>query len=188
MWWWQKARFVPCRYGKHAKLDEVPYGLEFWVRIGRSSDKMPAYETNMLGHATVVYAKQCCVELLADFAPDIANSHAAHGGPHPCHPMSLAQVVNHRDVVVVDRTSVWGNPFKIGKDGDRASVIAKYRRYFYHPDRVQLRELAVKHLRGKSLMCWCAPLACHADVLLEWANASPRERAMLLSERRSCAK
>jgi len=27
-------------------------------------------------------------------------------------------------------------------------------------------------LRGKDLVCWCAPLPCHADVLLELANAT----------------
>ena len=29
---------------------------------------------------------------------------------------------------------------------------------------------AIQALRGKDLICWCAPLACHADVLLEVAN------------------
>ena len=28
-------------------------------------------------------------------------------------------------------------------------------------------------LRGKDLVCWCAPEACHADVLLKLANAEP---------------
>ncbi|GAG87489.1 unnamed protein product, partial [marine sediment metagenome] len=27
-------------------------------------------------------------------------------------------------------------------------------------------------LKGKDLVCWCAPLPCHADVLLELANPS----------------
>ena len=26
------------------------------------------------------------------------------------------------------------------------------------------------HLRGKDLVCWCAPQACHADILLREAN------------------
>lgn len=31
--------------------------------------------------------------------------------------------------------------------------------------------LIKKELKGKDLVCWCAPLPCHADVLLELANA-----------------
>jgi hypothetical protein len=30
---------------------------------------------------------------------------------------------------------------------------------------------AKTELRGKDLVCWCAPKLCHADVLLEIANA-----------------
>jgi hypothetical protein len=30
---------------------------------------------------------------------------------------------------------------------------------------------ALPELRGKDLICWCAPKPCHADVLLDLANA-----------------
>jgi Domain of unknown function (DUF4326) len=29
---------------------------------------------------------------------------------------------------------------------------------------------ALDELRGRDLVCWCAPLACHGDVLIELAN------------------
>jgi hypothetical protein len=29
---------------------------------------------------------------------------------------------------------------------------------------------ALHELRGKDLLCWCAPGSCHADVLVELAN------------------
>jgi hypothetical protein len=29
-------------------------------------------------------------------------------------------------------------------------------------------------LRGHRLACWCAPLACHGDVIVEWLEAHPR--------------
>jgi hypothetical protein len=32
---------------------------------------------------------------------------------------------------------------------------------------------ALRELRGKDLVCWCAPDACHGDVLLVLANARP---------------
>lgn len=75
--------------------------------------------------------------------------------------------------VYVGRGTVWGNPYVIGQDGDRDEVIAKYKAAcgpLFH-ERVR-RELA-----GKDLVCWCAPLPCHADFLLEVANASTRERS-----------
>jgi len=72
------------------------------------------------------------------------------------------------DAVYIGRPSKWGNPFVIGKDGTRGEVIAKYREWIEsQPDLVrQARE----ELRGKNLVCFCAPKACHGDVLLELAN------------------
>jgi len=66
--------------------------------------------------------------------------------------------------VRVDRTTPWGNPFVIGRDGDRAAVIAKYRDH-HLPSRLDLLA-RLGELRGRALGCWCAPLACHADVLV----------------------
>ena len=68
----------------------------------------------------------------------------------------------------IDRTSRWGNPFKIGLDGDRAAVIEKYRRYLARCPGL-LADIST--LRGKRLGCWCAPLPCHGDVLKEAADA-----------------
>lgn len=71
--------------------------------------------------------------------------------------------------VYIGRPSIWGNPFKVGKDGTREEVIAKYWKWLYdtHPTLVgRIR----KELRGKVLGCWCAPKACHGDVLAEIAN------------------
>ena len=72
------------------------------------------------------------------------------------------------DAVYIGRPSTWGNPFVIGKDGDRAEVIKKYRHWLsYNPVMVKK---AQEQLKGKSLVCFCAPLACHGDVLMEVAN------------------
>lgn len=69
--------------------------------------------------------------------------------------------------VYVGRPSKWGNQFLIGRDGTREEVIAKYREALMLNTKL-LDEL--EELRGKDLVCYCAPLACHADVLLELAN------------------
>jgi hypothetical protein len=71
--------------------------------------------------------------------------------------------------VYIGRGSKWGNPFRIGADGDRAMVIAKFERSLC--DRHDLLR-ALDELRGKNLVCYCAPAACHGDLLLRLANGS----------------
>lgn len=87
--------------------------------------------------------------------PKVLNKH--HGYPP-------------RDAVYIGRPSPWGNPFQMGKDGTREEVIAKFREFVEaRPDfKASIRE----NLRGKDLVCFCAPLACHGDILLEIANVS----------------
>jgi len=81
-------------------------------------------------------------------------------------------VVNMRNAsydVAIDRSSPFGNPFHLGKDGDRAVVLEKYRAYFYK--RVEEDEdfkRKVLTLRGRKLGCWCAPLLCHGGIIVEY--------------------
>lgn len=69
------------------------------------------------------------------------------------------------------RSSVLGNPFKIGRGGDRAEVIAKYREYFYErlgndPE----FKAKILRLKGKVLGCQCKPLDCHGGILVEYLD------------------
>lgn len=76
--------------------------------------------------------------------------------------------------VYIGRGSKWGNPFRIGPDGTREEVIQKYHanlifRLSYDEENV-IKELA--ELKDKVLGCWCAPKACHGDVIarfVDWA-------------------
>jgi hypothetical protein len=71
--------------------------------------------------------------------------------------------------VVIDRRTKWGNPFRIGVDGDRQQVVEKYEAYILtRPDLLK----SLHELRGKKLGCWCHPLACHGNVLARLADAS----------------
>lgn len=70
--------------------------------------------------------------------------------------------------VYVGRPSPWGNPFVIGKHGDRSEVIEKYRQMVFSDPKL-LAQIK-RQLRGKDLLCYCKPRECHADVLLEIAN------------------
>lgn len=65
----------------------------------------------------------------------------------------------------VDRKSPWGNPFLLPDDGTRDEVIAAYAEH-YLPNKPSLLA-KIESLAGKALGCWCAPEACHADVLKE---------------------
>ena len=69
--------------------------------------------------------------------------------------------------VYIGRPSKWGNPFSIGKDGNREEVIQKYEQWIKtQPHLVS----ALHELKGKTLGCWCKPKACHGDVLARIAD------------------
>ena len=71
--------------------------------------------------------------------------------------------------------SKWGNPFKPTKQGDteaHAAAVALYRRWLCGQPKLLA---ALPELRGRDLVCWCAPLPCHGDVLLELANGRADE-------------
>lgn len=68
--------------------------------------------------------------------------------------------------IYVGRPSKWGNPFRIGYDGTRDEVISRYENYLGESGLID----DIAELRGKDLVCWCAPKPCHADVLLRLAN------------------
>lgn len=78
-----------------------------------------------------------------------------------------SHAVNGLPATVVARPGRWGNPYRIGVDGDRATCVARYAAHM--ATRTDALDLAP--LRGRNLACWC-PLdgPCHADVLLALAN------------------
>lgn len=95
--------------------------------------------------------------------------------------LNLRDGATHRYVknglaVRIDRQTQWGNPFVIGKHGDREEVIAKYRRHLWR--RIQSKEVSLEELASldsKSLACWCAPHPCHGEVLARasaWAKST----------------
>jgi hypothetical protein len=72
--------------------------------------------------------------------------------------------------VYIGRPSKWGNPFIIGRDGNRSEVIRKYREWLF--GRKDIMEAARRELAGKDLVCFCSPKACHGDVLMAVANGT----------------
>lgn len=78
---------------------------------------------------------------------------------------------NPPGAVYVGRPSPWGNPFAIGPGADRSQVMADYLTWLHqNPDHVAR---ARRELAGKDLVCWCAPEACHAEILRDLALGLP---------------
>lgn len=90
----------------------------------------------------------------AEAGPRVLNR---HHGPMPA------------GAVYVGRGTPWGNPYKVGPDGSREEVIQKFRAFLAR--RPDLVASVRRELAGRSLVCSCAPAACHADVLLAVANS-----------------
>jgi hypothetical protein len=68
------------------------------------------------------------------------------------------------------RKSKWANPFRLARNAgqeQRDEVIAMYRLWVQRQPALMT---TAPELRGKDLVCWCAPEKCHGDVLLELAN------------------
>lgn len=92
------------------------------------------------------------------------------------------------NTLCVDRSTRWGNPFRVGatyhaatfKGGDpwsfplirdAAHSVELYRLALGEEDRANFVASIKKYLRGKNLACWCSlDQPCHADVLLKVAN------------------
>lgn len=104
------------------------------------------------------------------------------------------------NTVYVGRGSKYGNPYRIGVDGNAEECVAKFRDLimylvmpsaigqpaemipmltpaktplFYMTEKglIAHPSIPITRLRGKNLACWCKEgEACHADVLLEIAN------------------
>ena len=91
----------------------------------------------------------------------LVPAHVNLGAPRVVH------CKKERHHVDVGRPTKWGNPFVIGKHSNRAEVIELYEQWLYENKALMA---ALGELRGMVLGCWCAPLACHGDVLVRLAN------------------
>lgn len=77
--------------------------------------------------------------------------------------------------VKICRPSPLGNPFILGKDGDRDEVCNKYEIWFctkvragddtkFNSELNRIKELYLEY--GElSLFCWCTPERCHAETI-----------------------
>ena len=121
----------------------------------------------------------------------------------------ISRAINGLPATKVDRTTSWGNPFRLGEEYVLATGIDpetgwEQRAVVIVPDAEAAKQLygiammscemrrrynlpspeeVVRELRGRNLACWCPPdQPCHADVLLEIANDWPDD-AIALAQR-----
>ncbi len=77
-------------------------------------------------------------------------------------------IYGEENTITIDRTTKWGSPFAIGKDGSREEVMQKHQDYLR--TRPDLLRAISRELSGKVLVCWCWPDQCHGDILAYLAN------------------
>ena len=88
----------------------------------------------------------------------------------------MIRIVNKKNFkgegVYIGRPSPLGNPFVLGRDGNRDEVIRKYSDYITREiennDKVRKELNRILELSRKgdvNLICWCAPKKCHGDVI-----------------------
>jgi hypothetical protein len=66
----------------------------------------------------------------------------------------------------VDKLSPWHNPFKVGLSYTREQALVEFIIYFYAPEQKALRDRALAEIKPSDVLgCWCAPLACHSDIV-----------------------
>jgi hypothetical protein len=93
------------------------------------------------------------------------------------------KVYNKRDTAIpagavyVGRPTKFGNPFTHVNNhktlaayivDTRAEAVKQFEEWLLKQP--ALVSAVKKELKGKNLVCWCAPLSCHADVLMRIAN------------------
>jgi hypothetical protein len=81
--------------------------------------------------------------------------------------------------ISVARPTPLGNPFEIGKPYERVEAIARYRDWIpaeldRNPKARKQLDRIIEAARASDvvLLCWCAPLPCHAEIVAELAQAS----------------
>lgn len=68
--------------------------------------------------------------------------------------------------ILIDRTTKWGNKFKIKTYG-REKAIALYKEWILNNQNLIN---SLPELKGKRLGCHCSPAKCHGDFLVELVN------------------
>lgn len=69
--------------------------------------------------------------------------------------------------IYIGRGSPFGNPYVIGVDGDRETVIMKYEEYARSSPVIMNHIKSLCHKGDARLGCYCKPLSCHGDIIVK---------------------
>ena len=76
--------------------------------------------------------------------------------------------------ILIDRRTLFGNPYILVKDGERDEVIQQFEDWLRGKRDISWKQDIRKEilrrlpeLKGKILGCWCKPLSCHGDVYIK---------------------
>jgi hypothetical protein len=173
--WLTRASGIAVPLLPHATEADVLEGLRralpYWTTSRRDASAAAAKPWNVPCEAAervlvaVAQGTACAAQPVATVT-DLRAWSLRRGAPKP-----------PPGAVRVDRKTPYGNPFQMDtpgcvRDGTRDEVIQKFRDWISSedPKAVALLAQARRELRGKHLLCWCAPEACHADVWIELVN------------------
>ncbi len=115
------------------------------------------------------------------FDPDIASVEARFKGSNKKPPSKergdMTTVIHIKNApsgwktndqfVYIGRPSKWGNPYDVSMG--RTKCISLFQDYVTSGMRLMG---ALHELKGKTLVCFCKPQACHGDILVALADAS----------------
>lgn len=98
--------------------------------------------------------------------------------------------IGRAGVVFIDRvrfpsqSSLWANPYKIGKDGTRNEVLLKFETYIRQKLNNDNFRKKLLELKGKNLGCWCVSrvcshenhdIVCHGQILTKILDEYERD-------------
>ena len=68
----------------------------------------------------------------------------------------------------IGRGSIAGNPFIIGKHGDRDKVCDLYEKWL--EENPEIKTKIIEYCKGHDLLYFCKPKRCHGDYLIKISN------------------
>ena len=88
--------------------------------------------------------------------------------------------------VYAGRPGPLGNPFAVGKDGTRRQVINKFKKWFLSDDPTarRMRNYVLRLDEDTVLGCFCKPLKCHCDIIVEYYEGMKKSAEEIREERR----
>ncbi len=158
----------------------------FQERTGQVANIAQCHPGEAFEHPTIAVSESsavCAGCLMVGHRAEPPRREHKHA-PHSCtHVVHVDEMTHTHDIYIGRRNnrlglpqSPFANPFRIGRDGTRDEVLARYRAWLLNrPDLMA----DIVQLHGRTLACFCAPpegfrgrLLCHGQILAELAEAA----------------